>query len=133
MEHTVFDASIGRYIRNMGQKSQKKSEQVLVMLVPEMYAELQSIAAGEDRPLGYVARELMIRGLGLYQIDGKLKAEPAEAGKVVASIAPGSIEEARELYERNIAQLTDAKAKPRKVPHLGEISDGNAKKKRKTG
>lgn len=119
----------------MGQISQKKSEQVLVMLVPEMFEHLKKIAAGEDRPLGYVARELMIRGLGLYQVDGRLKDGPVEgnASKIVASIMPGTIEEARKLYEKNVEQLTESKTKARKVPHLGEITDGNAKKIRKTG
>lgn len=64
MEHTVFGAEIGGYIGNMPQKSQKKSEQILIMVVPETFAEVKMIAKREDRPLGYVARELMHRGLG---------------------------------------------------------------------
>lgn len=73
MEHTVLFAKNIRYKGNMARKSQKKSEQVLVMLVPETFNELKSIATAEDRPLGYVARELMIRGLNLYAQDGYLK------------------------------------------------------------
>jgi hypothetical protein len=100
MEHTVLLAESFRYKGNMGQK---KSEQVLIMLVPETFADIKSIAAAEDRPLGYVARELMIRGLGLYRSDGRLRDDANGDSKVVASIGPATIEEVRRLYEQNQA------------------------------
>lgn len=40
--------------------------------------ELDGISEAEDRPLGYVARELMLRGLAAYRRDGHLK-EPQPA------------------------------------------------------
>lgn len=35
--------------------------------------DLLAISKEHDRPLGYVARELMLRGLAAYKRDGKLK------------------------------------------------------------
>lgn len=54
-------------------KGEKKSEQVLVNLPPSVYEALSQIAEREDRPNGYVARELMMRGLAMYQRDGHLR------------------------------------------------------------
>lgn len=76
-------ASVG-YNRDMPQDSKKKSETVLINLDPEMFALLESIRIREDRARGYVARELMIRGMSLYEIDGKLRGE-APAGTSVTS------------------------------------------------
>lgn len=132
MEHTVLLAENPRYKVNMGQISQKKSEQVLVMLVPEMFEHLKLIAAAEDRPLGYVARELMVRGLALYQVDGVLKGEPVTAkSKVAATIGPATIEEVRRMQKKNAELLEGTPFKARKVKHLGEVTDKHAEKKRK--
>lgn len=57
----------------MPQITEKKSEQVLVNVAPATFETLSVIAETEDRPLGYVARELMIRGLALYRQDGRLR------------------------------------------------------------
>jgi hypothetical protein len=113
----------------------EKKDQPLALRVPVSLLEtLGEIARAEDRPLGYVARELMGRGLALYRVDGKLRDDsPTSESKIVATIAPGSIEEARRLYEQNVEALTKSSAKAKKVPHLGEITDRNAEKKRKTG
>lgn len=51
----------------------KKTETVLINMDPETFTVLSKIADAEDRPRGYVARELMIRGFGLYAADGNLK------------------------------------------------------------
>lgn len=61
------------YNRSVPQPSTKKSEQIAFKVVPAVAAQLSEIAAQEDRPVGYVARELMMRGLALYQQDGQLK------------------------------------------------------------
>ena len=133
MEHSVLVGERLRYKGNMAKISQKKSEQVLVMLVPDTFEVMKEIAAAEDRPLGYVARELMIRGLALYRVDGRLRDDLGASGdsNIVATIAPGSIEEARKLYRQNVESLTKASSKAKKVPHLGEITNKHAEKKRK--
>lgn len=52
---------------------QKKTEQVAIKMTPELHEALEKIRVAEDRPLGYIARELMIRGLALYKKDGLLR------------------------------------------------------------
>ncbi len=49
---------------------------------------LKEICEEHDRPLGYVARELMLRGLAAYRRDGKLK-EPSP-GRVDQIARPSS-------------------------------------------
>ena len=44
----------------------------------EEKAKIKEISEEHDRPLGYVARELMLRGLAAYERDGKLR-EPKNA------------------------------------------------------
>ena len=121
-----------RVVPNSGEKK----DQPLALRVPvSLLDTLGDIARAEDRPLGYVARELMIRGLGLYSADGHLRDQiPLDAdGKVAATIAPGSIEEARKLYEQNVEALTQSTSKARKVPHFGEVGGKGGQKARKTG
>lgn len=71
MENMVFITNGVCYNRDMPVQAEKKSEQVLVNLTPSAHAELAEIAEIEDRKMGYVARELMIRGLALYRQDGQ--------------------------------------------------------------
>lgn len=52
---------------------EKKSEQIAVKLAPKTLKIIEAICESEDRPVGYVARELMLRGLSLYQVDGCLR------------------------------------------------------------
>jgi len=54
---------------------EKKTVQIGVKIPGSLNETLEDICAREDRPLGYVARELMVRGLGLYRLDGKLREE----------------------------------------------------------
>lgn len=61
------------YNINMPVNTEKKSETVLINLTPSAFKELAKIAQTEDRPVGYVARELMARGLAQYQHDGRLR------------------------------------------------------------
>ena len=50
---------------------------------------LTEIAEHEDRPIGYVARELMLRGLNLYESDARLRdsAVPQTAGEPAPIVA----------------------------------------------
>jgi hypothetical protein len=66
----------------------EKKDQPLALRVPEsLLNRLAEISVLEDRPLGYVARELMVRGLALYLQDGKLRDDsPARKAPVVATI-----------------------------------------------
>lgn len=52
---------------------EKKSAQLGIKVSASTLATIEQIAVNEDRPVGYVARELMIRGLGLYRQDGRLR------------------------------------------------------------
>lgn len=54
---------------------EKKSENLALKVQATFLQTLGEIAEHEDRPLGYVARELMMRGLALYRQDGKLRNE----------------------------------------------------------
>lgn len=54
----------------------EKKDQPLALRVPgSLLEEITNISETEDRPLGYVARELMIRGLELYRRDGLLRSK----------------------------------------------------------
>lgn len=100
----------------------EKKDQPLALRVPVSLLEtLGEIARAEDRPLGYVARELMGRGLALYRVDRKLRDDANVESKVVASIAPASIEEVRRLYEQNQAAGETRAAFGSKLKIKGEI------------
>ena len=52
----------------------EKKDHPLALRVPaSIHQYLVEISREHDRPLGYVARELIVRGLNLYQKDGVLK------------------------------------------------------------
>jgi hypothetical protein len=82
----------------------EKKDQPLALRVPESLLNmLAEIAVIQDRPLGYVARELMVRGLALYRADGKLRDDaPARKAPVVATISGGKAE------TRAIARVSEA-------------------------
>jgi hypothetical protein len=90
MPNMIFLSSDSGYKGNMPQKVEKKSESVLLNLAPSTFADLTAIAAEHDRPVGYVARELMLRGLGLYRTDGRLKENAVHdaIGKALAKAIP---------------------------------------------
>jgi len=74
---------------------EKKTQTLAMKVQSSLFERLTGIAETEDRPIGYVARELMLRGLGLYELDGRLRdARPTTAGgekaTVVARIGPAS-------------------------------------------
>lgn len=62
------------------EENQKLTE-VPCKVLPETQAKLASIAIIEDRPIGYLTRSLLLRGIAAYERDGRLK-EPS-AGEVV--------------------------------------------------
>ena len=121
------------YNQGVPKEHEKKTVQIGVKLPESLYIEIERICKAEDRPVGYVARELMVRGLNLYSVDGYLRdnlqdlrkevdAERAK-GKVVGTITPGkkkdpSKEDVRIMYQ-NEAEII----------HLGEAEKPQRKKK----
>jgi hypothetical protein len=81
---------------------EKKNENFSLKMPVSLLKLLGEIAEAEDRPLGYVGRELMIRGLALYQSDGRLRDEPnTHIAPVVARISPGD-QQTREEIEHQL-------------------------------
>lgn len=75
MQNIVLMREKFDYKRNMPQDAPKKTEQILINVDPETFAIIEEIREKEDRQRGYVARELMLRGLALYSRDGRLRDE----------------------------------------------------------
>ena len=74
-------------------EKEKKTQTLAMKVQSSLLARLSDIAETEDRPIGYVARELMMRGLALYESDGRLRDSPATGAvprpaPVVARIEP---------------------------------------------
>lgn len=65
--------NIFRYNLDVPATTEKKTVQIAVKIPDWLDSELSNICSKEDRPMGYVARELMIRGLELYRKDGFLR------------------------------------------------------------
>jgi hypothetical protein len=66
--------------------------------VPVKFSELekdflQKIGEKDDRPLGYVVRELTLRGLTAYLSDGKLRADLSELENLAEKVKVGKIAE----------------------------------------
>lgn len=70
------------YNQDVPQGTEKKTIQIAVKLPESLFHQIEDVCAKEDRPVGYVARELMLRGLSLYEQDGRLRGEPVNRGKV---------------------------------------------------
>lgn len=74
------------YKADMGRKPAEETKKKVVMVgvkVDEPTREMLGAVCGkEDRPLGYVVRELMLRGLAAYLRDGSLKEPPTETIRV---------------------------------------------------
>jgi hypothetical protein len=86
MQNIVLSREIRGYNFRMSSKEEKKSKQILVNVGESVDRLIDTIAKKEDRPAGYVVRELMLRGLTLYMADGILKdSEIAVTSKGVAS------------------------------------------------
>lgn len=61
------------YNVGMPKTLEKKTENFSLKVPSSLMETLSDISEKEDRPLGYVGRELMIRGLRLYRKDGRLR------------------------------------------------------------
>lgn len=64
-------------------KAGKKTVTVPIKVSQDIKDELKVICGDEDRPLGYIARELMLRGLVAYRRDGSLKVTKAELSETL--------------------------------------------------
>lgn len=78
------------YNLHMPVDAEKLSEQILVNVASSTYQVLDDIRIEHDRRLGYVARELMLRGLAQYRRDGLLR-EPEKGLKMVRVKNEGEI------------------------------------------
>ena len=54
-------------------EKEKKDHPLALRVSASIHQYLVEISREHDRPLGYVARELIVRGMNLYQKDGILK------------------------------------------------------------
>jgi hypothetical protein len=103
----------------MGEKHEKKEVTVGVRIAESTKRQLDKIVEAEDRTIGYVARELMIRGLALYQIDGRLRDEGQTGVKSLkaplAVISPGHEAAERRRIQREINKPVAIPAKKRKI------------------
>lgn len=68
------------YNETVTDEFEKKEEPLALRLPASLKNRLIAIAYEQDRPVGYVARELMLRGLQLFEQDGKLRGEPPKKG-----------------------------------------------------
>jgi hypothetical protein len=75
---------------------EKKTQTLAMKVQASLLDRLNDIATDEDRPIGYVARELMLRGLKLYESDVGLRepsnttpsANASDPAPVIARIEP---------------------------------------------
>jgi hypothetical protein len=107
-------------------KAEKKSVQIAVKLPESVFQLIEQVCSKEDRPVGYVARELMLRGLTLYRNDGLLRDQP------LPEISPRAQKEIQRLHKvnGNIEPVPDERVAY--VRNLGELTDETAKPKQKT-
>jgi hypothetical protein len=64
--------------------SEKKEFPLTMKLTENVRRRIENIGEQEDRPNGYVARELMLRGLALYEEDGMLRHQEDINGQTLA-------------------------------------------------
>jgi hypothetical protein len=88
---------------------EKKTQTLAMKVQASLLDRLNDIAEHEDRPIGYVARELMVRGLGLYEQDGRLRgsqaANSSEKAPIVARIdhaVPSRTQDEREAIRMEL-------------------------------
>lgn len=84
---------------------EKKDVPVTMKIASSVRDTIEQIGLNEDRPIGYVARELMLRGLALYKRDGLLR-DPENGLKVVRVPHEGDITD--EIQTRNAASKATA-------------------------
>ena len=61
------------YNIGVAENYEKKEITIGMKVSASLRRKIEEIAGDEDRPVGYVARELMVRGLALFLSDGKLR------------------------------------------------------------
>lgn len=96
-----------------------KNDTVIGTKVPEtMKTRLESIAAEEDRTVSYVIRQLIIRGLSLYEMDGNLRGEaPAKAMRQLAPVVARI--ERGEISKQDVQRMIDSQdIKPRRTTRI---------------
>ncbi len=118
----------------MPPQNEKKTIQIGVKIPESLYQILEEVCQAEDRPVGYVARELMVRGLALYRVDGFLKdnnsavnavhnaiqkAIPPSKSKIVGTILPGKKKEptkddVRIMYQKESDIIDVGEVKPQR-------------------
>lgn len=76
------------YNKGVGSESEKKDQPLALRVPSSLLNKLNEISRLDDRPLGYVARELMVRGLSLYQHDGKLRDIDLKGERMVNGKSP---------------------------------------------
>ncbi len=87
MKNMIYFANTACYNRDMADFGEKKSEQVLINITPTTLNMLRQVMVIEGRALGYVARELMLRGLDSYVDDGSLRGPEIDSGREAAKRA----------------------------------------------
>jgi hypothetical protein len=124
------------YNQGVPQLPKKKSEQIAVKVDPDVFKQLSEIAQREERPLGQLVRMLMLRGLSLYQQDGKLRGDAPNHTEALQQLAPvvAYIEGGGQVTKQDVQRMIDAadiseiekRLKPRKntikVPVRGKVS-----------
>lgn len=77
----------------------KKEIPVTMKLSESQLLRLEEICERRDRPRSYVARELMLRGMALFNQDGKLRESDETVASVLATITPDTTkDEIRNSY-----------------------------------
>jgi hypothetical protein len=119
MEHSVVSGGGVGYKQDMPSPGKKKTEQILLNLSPDTFKEIDRIATENDRPRGYIARVLMLRGLKLYRQDGWLSQySPATVAALEEGIRQ-AIPESPAESERNAND--SVRIVP--IPKSGELRD----------
>lgn len=91
------------YNRCVTRNFEKKEASLAMKIAPSIKRQVEQIAEKEDRTVSYVASELMVRGLMLYELDGRLKGSP-----------PGVL----------ASEITVGPAKKKKAPVVARIEPG---------
>lgn len=102
---------------------EKKDVGIATRVPDSIKRRLDEIADEHDRKPAYVIRELLLRGLSLYEVDGKLRGEaPAKAMRqlapVVARIERGEM--TKQDVQRMIESQDEPKRRTLKIPVGGK-------------
>lgn len=73
---------------NMSVRDPKNRPPIGITPHGDIYDEIETICAKEDRSKAHIAYKLMLRGLAAYHIDEKLNEQPAKAAKAETIAVP---------------------------------------------